>query len=316
MTANDGKPEDAGGGLILPRYVSLCLVMTPLLGAVLVLGMLLYVKGPTLIHSVIRNGHGLLPSAEQELAAARNDHNAILRMAEVCIVSQNISDAYHKIADEPFVRIEPDEAHALSLYAIQNAVELPGYFDATLYLSNAIGKERTRLAGQAVIQNLVMEAFEWTIVASGLFTTVLIGVKALASPRSRDYLLLAVAAIALSSLSTAVATLNSFYTPRLEYERIERSLTSLQTLHRTLASGIAREKHACDGKGEWTSWRARHIRELTNSFITIMGTTAKPFLASEDDPDVGKPGEDGQKHGRGAPTTREMTNNATSTSIH
>ena len=100
-----------------------------------------------------------------------------------------------------------------------------------------MGVGRSQLAGRAVTEHLIMQVFEWTIVASGLFTTVLISVKAFASPRSRDYLLIAVAAIGLSSFSTAVATLNSFYTPRTEYEKTEQSLASLRTLHRTLAAG-------------------------------------------------------------------------------
>ena len=107
---------------------------------------------------------------------------------------------------------------------------------------------RGQLAGRAVTQHLVMQVFEWTIVASGLFTTILISVKAFASPRSRDYLLLAVAAIMLSSFGTAVATLNSFYTPRIEYERTERSLASLRALHWALAASITRENNPCAAK--------------------------------------------------------------------
>jgi hypothetical protein len=311
VAENEHKSEDGGGGLTLPRYISLFLVLTPLIGAVLMLGVLLCAKGPTIYQSVIHNEHGLLPAAEQELIAARNDHNAIVRKAEVCVV-QKIEAPGHKIDDEPFIRIESDRASDVDLDTIQNAIELPGYFDAALYLSHAMGVERTRLAGQVVVQKLIMEAFEWTIVASGLFTTVLIGVKAFASPRSRDYLLLAVAAIVLSSFSTAIATLNSFYTPRLEYERIERSLVGLQTLHRSLAAGITRERHACEAKGDWTDWRARHIRELANSFISIMSTTARPSAAGDDEQDPGN----SNKHGPDPGSTQPGETGSTSAALH
>ena len=281
MAANEGKPEDAGGGWILPRCISLFLVLTPLTGAVLVLGALLWVGIPTIYRSLVPNEHGLLPASVQELAAARSEHNAIVRIAEICAAEK--SENPDKIIHEPFIIIESDQ-HDVDLAAVRDATQLPGYLDASLYLSHAMAIGRSQLAGQAVTQHLIMEVFEWTIVATGLFITILISVKAFASPRSRDYLLMAVAAIVLSSFSTAVATLNSFYTPRIEYEKTERSLAGLRTLHWTLAAGITREKNPCADKSAWTDWRASHIRELANGFVAIMSATARPSAASEDEP--------------------------------
>jgi hypothetical protein len=282
MSSNGNKVECIDSGRILPRCISLVLVLTPLIGAVLVLGALLWIGVPAIYRSMVPNEHGLLPASVQEQAEAASEHNAILWLAENCVSEKN--GRSDKIVDEPFFHLESDQLHAVNLAAVRDVVELPGYFDAALYLSYAMGAGRSQLAGQAVTQHLIVQMFEWTIVATGLFTTILISVKAFASPRSRDYLLMAVAAIGLSSFSTAVATLNSFYTPRIEYEKTERSLASLRTLHRTLATGITREKHACDGKTEWTDWRASHIRELANDFIAIMSTTARPSAASENQP--------------------------------
>jgi hypothetical protein len=282
MAANDDNVEDTGSGWILPRCISLLLVLTPLTGAALVLGALLWAGVPAIYRSLVPNEYGLLPASMQELAAARSEHNAIVRLAEICAVKY--TEKPDKIVDEPFIRIEFDQPHDVNLAAVRDAAELPGYFDAALYLSHAMGVGRSQLAGRAVTEHLIMQVFEWTIVASGLFTTVLISVKAFASPRSRDYLLIAVAAIGLSSFSTAVATLNSFYTPRTEYEKTEQSLASLRTLHRTLAAGIMRERHVCADKAAWTDWRASHIRELANDFIAIMSATARPSVASEDEP--------------------------------
>jgi hypothetical protein len=281
MAANDGKPEDTAGGWILPRCISLFLVLTPLTGAVLVLGALLWVGIPTIYRSLVPDEHGLLPASVQELAAAKSEHNAIVRMAEVCAAKK--PENSDKIVHEPFFSIEPDQ-HDVDLAAVRDAIELPGYLDASLYLSHAMAVGRSQLAGQAVTQHLIMEVFEWTIVATGLFTTILISVKAFASPRSRHYLLMAVAAIMLSSFSTAVATLNSFYTPRIEYEKTERSLASLRMLHWSLAAGITRETDPCRVKTAWTDWRASHIRELANGFIAIMSATARPSAVSEDEP--------------------------------
>jgi hypothetical protein len=282
MAENDDKPQDVGGGWILPRCISLSLVLTPLFGAALVLGALLWVGVPGIYRSLVPNEQGLLPAAEKELVAARAEHKAIVRIAAVCTARQTVNA--ETIADEPFLRIDFDQPHDSNLIAVHELTELPGYFDAALYLSYEIGKARSQLAGKAVVQHLVEQVFEWTIIVSGLFTTVLLSVKAFTGPRSRDYLLMAVTAIGLSAFSTAVATLNSFYSPRNEYEKTEHALASLRTLHWTLAAGITREKHACDAKAAWTDWRATHIRDLANSFVAVMSATARPPTLSEDEP--------------------------------
>jgi hypothetical protein len=171
VAANDSKPEDAVGGLILPRFISLFLVLTPLTGAVLVLGGLLWVGVPAAYRSLVPNERGLLPASVQELMAAKNEHNAIVRMAIVCAAEKTKKP--DKIADEPFIRIESDQPQDVNLAAVQDTTELPGYFDAALYLSHAMAVGRSQLAGRAVTQHLIMQVFEWTIVATGLFTTIL-----------------------------------------------------------------------------------------------------------------------------------------------
>ena len=155
-----------------------------------------------------------------------------------------------------------------------SAVErLPGYLDAVLYLSQQIGRARVELAGMVFIQHILMQLFEWTIIATGLFTTVLISVKSLASPKSRGFLTMAVAAVVLSSFGTAVATLNSFYTPRVAYEGNRQSLGMLRNLHRSLAGAALRQNDACNDKGDWAKdWRLRQLRTFNGNFQMIMST--------------------------------------------
>ena len=150
--------------------------------------------------------------------------------------------------------------------------------------------------------NLIAQLFEWTIVATGLFTTILISVKSFASPRSRGFFSMAVMAIVLSSFGTAVATLNSFYTPRLAYDKTERSLASLRQLHGTLAGGLMRERAACAEKDGWTGWRQRQIRDLTNTFLAITSTASRLSGSPDDESAVNPAANMDPRAGKQTPT--------------
>ena len=279
MTTSEGRPEGETSGLILPRFISLVLVLTPLAGMVLVLCTLLWVGIRPTYKSLVPDQNGRLPAYFQELDSANNEHRAIVQTIAACLAK-----AGRDVVDDPFVRIDPGQSHEVNLAAIQRVTQLPGYLDAALYLSYEMAFGRGQLAGQVVTEHLIMQVFEWTIVATGLFTTILISVKAFASPRSRDYMLMAVAAIVLSAFGTAVSTLNSFYTPRIEFERSERSLANLRTLHWNLAASVTRQNDPCRDKKGRTDWRMRKIRDLTNGFVAIMGAPERSPSADEDDP--------------------------------
>jgi hypothetical protein len=188
------------------------------------------------------------------------------------------------LRDGPFTSLEPDTETPIALVPASSAVErLPGYLDAVLYLSQEIGRARVELAGTVFVQHILMQLFEWTIIATGLFTTVLISVKSLASPKSRGFLTMAVAAVLLSSFGTAVATLNSFYTPRVAYESNRQSLGMLRNLHRSLAGAVLRQSDACNDKGDWAKdWRLRQLRAFNGNFQMIMSTTSVGSAADDD----------------------------------
>ena len=189
------------------------------------------------------------------------------------------------LRDGPFTSLEPDTEMPTVMAPTSSAVErLPGYLDAVLYLSQQIGRARVELAGMVFIQHILMQLFEWTIIATGLFTTVLISVKSLASPKSRGFLTMAVAAVVLSSFGTAVATLNSFYTPRVAYEGNRQSLGMLRNLHRSLAGAALRQNDACNDKGDWAKdWRLRQLRTFNGNFQMIMSTTSSVGSGADDD---------------------------------
>jgi hypothetical protein len=301
-TTGDDGSSGPGGGWVIPKWIGWTLVGLPVAGALAVFLSIAAVGVPYLYRSMTPDGSGLLPEAAREMSSALKEHQAIVRVAEMC--AGGVEESRKAVRAEPFVPL--DIHHPLSeSVAVQDgsvAPPLPGYLEAVLYLSNAIAIARAQMAGTAVHDRLISEVFEWTIVATGLFTTILISIKSFASPRSSGYVSMAVMAIVLSSLGTAVATLNSFYTPRLVYDKTERSLASLRSLHWTLAGELLREKGACESKGNWTDWRPRHVRDLTNTFVAIMGASAKPTAAAEDGQDAPNLN-DAPRHSPGAAPT-------------
>ena len=284
MPQDNGAPG-LGAGWIIPRWLSWALVGVPVGGAALVFIAIAVMGVPRLYHSVTPNDQGVLPAVTTELSAALREHQAIVRVVGMCAATPNNADVNAVIA-QPIALLDVHGLWADPVKAEENppSPALPGYLDAMLYLSQSIANARSQLAGKAVIDELISELFEWTLVATGLFTTILISVKAFASPRSRGYLSMAVMAIVLSSLGTAVATLNSFYTPRIAYEKTERSLASLRTLHWTLAGELLRARNPCKDKGSSTDWRPQHVRDLTNTFVTIMAASMNPASTATDGP--------------------------------
>ena len=223
----DGESQPTGTGWIVPPLASICLIAMPLLGALLVIVAVLWVALPRIQSSLEPTHYGMKPAAYDELNAANSEHLAILRIAQTCLEGKNPA----LLASHPFARLLPQRPPPATV-ADQDPLppRLAGYFDAYLHLSADIANARAQLADEAVTGYLVMQLFQWTIVATGMFTTILISVaKDLPTPKVCAYLPMAITAIVLSALGTSVATLNSFYTPRISYEQNQRSLASLQS---------------------------------------------------------------------------------------
>jgi hypothetical protein len=312
--SESNRSQQGYGGWVVPQTLTIGLVATPLLGALFVLGAILWVGVPRIYQSLTPQQFGLIPAAYDELTAATNEHAAIVRLAAACVVEKELDSAL--IASHPFARLNLDRSLPVDL-SVQGRLtpRLPGYLDADLYLSYAISNARLHLADQVVMGHFVAQLFQWTIVVTGMFTTILISVKGFANPQTKGYLPMAIAAIVLSALGTSVAGLNSFYTPRLEYEQSQRSLASLRALHTTLAGSVVRQRGACEKRDNWSSWRAREIRELTNSYMTIMNTISRP-PTGEDDPENEPPSGTDQKGnggGRGSQGTPPPTQPTTFT---
>ena len=121
------------------------------------------------------------PAAYDELSAANGEHLAILRIAQTCLEGKNPA----LLASHPFARLLPRRPPPATV-ADQDPLppRLSGYFDAYLHLSADIANARAQLADAAVTGYLVMQLFQWTIVATGMFTTILISVKGFANPQS------------------------------------------------------------------------------------------------------------------------------------
>jgi hypothetical protein len=127
-----------------------------------------------------------------------------------------------------------------------------------------------------------MQIFEWWIVLIGAVTTILIAIKTMSGERSDLTTAIGVAAIVFSTLGTSIATLNSFYTSRLIYERDERALQALQALHLQLATGITRQETVCDPPKKWPEdWRVKRIKELTDQYAATLGSTPATVSAPE-----------------------------------
>jgi hypothetical protein len=65
-------------------------------------------------------------------------------------------------------------------------------------------------------------------------------IKSLTAERSSIFTAIGIAGIIFSTLGTSLAAINSFYSPRSIYERDERTLSNLRSLHLQLVNGVAR----------------------------------------------------------------------------
>ena len=141
------------------------------LGAAVPFVIVATVSGPGLFRSVTADECGALPAERAELLAARQEHLAMVSVARNCPGEATIAAA---VAAQPFVSLDSCKMFSDSVNPDIARAALPGYLDATLYLSKAIAAARAKMAGKAVIDHLISGLFEWTIVVTGLFTTILI----------------------------------------------------------------------------------------------------------------------------------------------
>ena len=138
-SVDDDRAADTGSGWVIPRAISLALVLTPLAGAVLVLAAVLSAVVPMVYRSLTPDQSGLIPAAREEFSAALKEHQAIVRVAEVCAATIT-DDGGRSLTGEPFVSLDVKQplANTVPAEADPAAREAPGYLDAALYLSNAI----------------------------------------------------------------------------------------------------------------------------------------------------------------------------------
>ena len=218
------------------------------------------------------------PAAYGELNAANGEHLAILRIAQTCLEGKNPA----LLASHPFARLLPQRPPPATV-ADQDSLppRLAGYFDAYLHLSADIANARAQLADEAVTGYLVMQLFQWTIVATGMFTTILISVKGFASLkvahtcpwRSR------LSCCPLWDISGDIELL--LHRLRISYEQNQRSLASLRVLHTSLTAAVVRQNHPCS-EAKWSGWRARQLRGFTIDYTTIISTLSRAPADGDD----------------------------------
>jgi hypothetical protein len=232
-------------------------------------------------------------SAYAEFLAAQADHAAILATSAQC--ADQVANFKHPLKlDARFLAIAPDGRALPDVVALtQPVVETPSYLLAAIHLSYNIGRARVDLAGRQIEDYVWLQVFQWAIVVIGAITTILISVKSMATERTRFYQLIGTVAIVFSSVGTAVAGLNSFYSPKTTYEQTTRSLATLRQLHIQLASGIARENQICttwSSTAGWQSdWRFKRIKSLSDQYIAVISATAPGTSQFEGDNEPSPP---------------------------
>ncbi len=219
--------------------------------------------------------YNLVPLAAHELTAASIEHNALLSLASTCPEDPKDIQAAPQILDLVPAHGNPS--------ATMEPRRFPGYLMATVYLSNAIGRARVEAASAVAYNDQSRQVLEWAIVLIGMGSTVLVSLKSAVSNKSSVSFALSILAIVSSALATSASSLNAFYAPRIEYEKSQHMLTSLQHLHVNLVAGMTREAGVVINRtsvicgpvtaASWDKdWRLRSIRTLTNQFQTILAS--------------------------------------------
>jgi len=213
----------------------------------------------------------LYTSEYAEWAAAQGEHDKILALSQECPSERALK------LDDRFTVITPSGRRMSGLPRVATPLFVaPGYLLAAIDLSFEIGQARVDLAREQVLEDISMQVFAWVGVLVGALTTILISVKSMmTTDRMPMQFSIGAAAIVFAALGTAVAGLNSFYTPKIAYDRTTRSLATLRQLHEELATGMMREQQAslCQNLSWPNDWRYKRIKGLTDQYIAVVAAT-------------------------------------------
>jgi hypothetical protein len=252
-------------------------------GVIVVIGLLAISIGVLALNRTF-DADKLDPAGRNELIAARVDHDAILAVGYSC-PAPNDSAPTIKVADHLLTMAADDTTQQPTGSAPPPmALQEPSYMLAAIVMSQHIGWARIALAEEARWTSVSMQIFQWWVVVIGAITTVLISIKAISNERTNSHLAIGIAAIIFSTVGTAVATMNSFYAPRVTHDQDQRSLQALQALHLELATAITREESVCDplNKGP-ADWRVKRIKAIAAQYAAVMSATQAPSSAPDSD---------------------------------
>jgi hypothetical protein len=216
-----------------------------------------------------------------EKIAAKANHDAIVAVGYLCDSERDETGKAIRVSDYLLTMAADNDADQLTNNAKSSppmSLQPPSYILAAIVLSHHIGWARIALAEEVRWSYIAVQIFQWSIVVIGAITTVLISIKAMSNDQWRFYIAVGIAAIIFSTLGTAIATMNSFYAPRVTHDHDEHSLRALQTLHLQLATGITREDHVCDPPTRsWTNdWRFKRIKAIAEQYAAVMSSAPDP----------------------------------------
>jgi hypothetical protein len=280
------SPRDraAGPSRGAGRKILEAAIATAILFVALMLGLVVWN-----IYGTLKTQNGLTAVAYDEWNAAKADHDVVVSVAEQCRLET--AKFTHKLTvPAPLLTIVPTESRGTApvndrLPGAETSkveVETPSYMLAAIILSNEIGRSRVDVAGNKTRDNAWTQIIEWALVLIGAITTVLISIKSLTAERSSVFTAIGIAGIIFSTLGTSLAAINSFYSPRSIYERDERTLSNLRSLHLQLVNGLTREPDLCqswDNRGQ--DWRFVRIKSLADRYVVIASAVETGQLATD-----------------------------------
>lgn len=252
-----------------------------------VVGMLALVIGVLPVNRTFDSSK-LDAAGQNELAAAKVDHDAILAVGYSCPGPKDSAPTIKVSYQLLTMAADGPDQPSSGAAPPPMSLEEPSYILTAIVMSQHIAWARIALAEQTRWTFVSMQVFQWWVVVIGAITTVLISIKAISNERTSSHLAIGIAAIIFSTAGTAIATMNSFYSPRVAHEQDQRSLQALQALHLELATAMTREGSVCAplNKGP-TDWRVKRIKAIAQQYAAVMSASQAPSSAPESDESSG-----------------------------
>jgi hypothetical protein len=184
--------------------------------------------------------------AGEELLAANSQHFYIALPISRCFHGVDITDFNAVPGDSAasvklLLYLQPDGQHRLSARSPPAGFDLNNFQSSVLYLSEAISRLRSQVAGVAAESRRWVPILELLLVGVSALATVAISIKAVLPQHNKCTVILGILAIILSAASTAGASLSAFFSPADVYSRNETALVQLRQLHHDLAFYVAGE---------------------------------------------------------------------------